>query len=147
MNKPLPRLFTAVMVAVLLLCSAVVAFTLFHHAAVTEQITQVQANLDAVRGRLRKQQAEYAQYQEELPLILAQLEAVQPDAQAAYDQEQALRQQRKELRAENSALADELAALLVQANEASADAQLTADAITSLQEALNALEDLAALYQ
>ena len=142
MNKPLSRLFTAVMVAVLLLCSAVVAFTLFHQAAMTEQISHVQANLDAVQGRLRKQQAEYAQYQEELPLILAQLEAVQPDAQAAYDQEQALRQQRKELRAENASLAAALEALQAQTLESNSEAAATAEAILRLEQALTELHAL-----
>lgn len=147
MNKPLSRAFTAVLVAVLLLCSAVVAVTLFHQASVLEKLSQVQANLEAVQGRLRKQEAEYAQYQEELPLILAQVAELQPEADAAYELEQALRQQRKDLRAENSALADELDALQAQAGEASETAQQTAAAIERLQNALDALSGLYGLYE
>lgn len=142
-TKPVSRLFTALVVAALLLCSATVVFSTFHEAAVVKEIANLQTNLEAVQGRLRKQQQEYAQYQEELPLVLAQVAEVQPQADAAYTQEQALRQQRKDLRAENSALADELSALLAQAEDANADALLTAQAIEHLSAAL---ADIAALY-
>lgn len=147
MNKPLSRTFTAMLVAVLLLCSAVVAFTLFHQASMMEKISQVQANLEAVQGRLRKQQLEYAQAIEALPVVQAELEVMQPEAQAVYEQEQTLRQQRKDLRAENSALADELAALQAQADAASAEVLQTAEAIDRLQDALNVIESLYGLYE
>ena len=39
----------------------------------------------------------------------AEVAELQPQADAAYAQEQELRQQRKDLRAENAALSDELA--------------------------------------
>lgn len=147
MNKPLSRTFTAIIVAVLLLCSGVVTFTLFHQASTLEKISQVQANLEAVHGRLRKQQLEYTQAIEALPLVQSELEATQPEAQAAYEHEQALRQQRKDLRAENSALAEELAALKAQTDEASAEVLQTAEAIDRLQDALNAIESLYRLYE
>ena len=97
MFKPLPKALTALVVAVLLLCSATVAGTIFHHAAMTEKISQVQANLEAVQGRLRKQQAEYDEYLAALPQVELELAAIQPQANEAYAHEQALRQERKEL--------------------------------------------------
>ncbi len=142
MFKPLPKALTALLVAALLLCSVTVAGTIFHQAAMTEKISQVQANLDAVKGRLRKQQAEYDEYLAALPQIELELAAIQPQADEAYAHEQALRQERKDLRAENAALSDELAALLSQADAASDEAAAAAQAVQSLQDALNALEEI-----
>lgn len=145
-NKPFSKAFIALFVAVMLLCSAVVAGTLFHQAAMTEEISQLEANLDAVRQRLKKQQVEYDQVLAELPVVQADAEALQPEADAAYAQEQALRQQRKDLRAENSTLADELAALQAQVEEANAAAAQTAQAIVHLTDALEELKALSGLY-
>ena len=143
MKKPSSRVFTAILVAALLLCSMTVAACTFHEAAMVREIADVQTNLEAVQGRLRKQQQEYAEYQALLPQVEAELAALTPQAEEAYAKEQALRQQRKDLRAENSALADELTALLAQADEASAEAVQTAQAIDHL---ISALNELAALY-
>lgn len=144
MKKAIPRWFTALLVAVLLLCSAVVALTLFREASLTAQINDVQTSLTAAQGRLRKQQQEYAEYTAALPEVLAELAEIQPQAAAAYEQEQALRQQRKDLRAENAALAEELSALQSQSALDSSNAAQTADALTYLQ---NALADINALQQ
>lgn len=146
MRKPFPNAFIVIFVTIMLLCSAVVAGTLFHQAAVLEDISQLEANLDAVRQRLRKQQVEYEQVLAELPVVQAEAESLQPEAEAAYAQEQALRQQRKDLRAANSALADELAALLLQVDEATADAAQTAQAIAHMTDALEELKALSGLY-
>lgn len=146
MFKPLPKAFTVLLVIVLLLCSATVVGGIFYQANMQEQITQAQANLNTAQGRLRKQQAEFAEYTEALPQVLAQLEELQPLADEAYAQEQTLRQQRKDLRAENSALADELALLLNQVEAASTEASSTAQAILQLQQSLDALEDIQALF-
>ena len=143
MKQPLSRVFSAVLVAALLFCSVTVAFCIFHEAATVQKIADVQINLDAVQGRLRKQQQEYAEYQALLPQMEAELAALQPLADEAYAKEQVLRQQRKDLRAENSALTDELTALLAQADEASAEAALTAQAIEHLAQAL---ADISAVY-
>lgn len=143
MKQPLSRVFSAVLVAALLLCSVTVAFCVFHEAAMVQKIADVQINLEAVQGRLRKQQQEYAEYQALLPQVEAELAALQPQAEAAYEQEQSLRQQRKDLRAENAALSDELNTLLAQADEASADAALTAQALEHLAQAL---ADISAVY-
>ena len=93
MKKAIPRWFTALLVAVLLLCSAVVASSLFYEASLRGQISDVQQTLSAVQGRLRKQEQEYAEYVAALPAVLAELSEVEPQAAAAYDQEQLLRQQ------------------------------------------------------
>ena len=142
MFKPLPKAFAALLVAALLLCSATVAGTIFHQAVMAEKITQVQANLSAVQGRLRKQQAEYDEYLAALPQVELELAAIQPQANEAYAHEQALRQERKELRAENAALSDELTTLLNQADAASDEAAATAQAVQRLQDALDALEEI-----
>lgn len=147
MKQPISRAFTALVVAVLLLCSAAVAASIFHEASMQAKISHVRANLEAVQGRLRKQQLEYAQALEALPAVQTELETLQPAAQAAYEQEQTLRQQRKDLRAENSALADELSALQSQMDEASAAVAQTADAVQQLENALNALQNLHQLFQ
>ena len=147
MAKPLPRAFVACLVAVLLLCSVMVAFSVFHHAALAAQISKAQANLESARGRLRKQEAEYAQYQAELPLRLTELAELQPQADAAYEEEQRLRQQRKDMRAERNALKDELAALQEQAAASGEDNTRTAEAIIRLYEALAALESIAGLTE
>ncbi len=143
MKNPLSRVLTILVVTALLLCSVTVAACIFHESAMVTKIADVQTNLNAVQGRLRKQQQEFAEYQALLPQVEAELAALQPQADEAYAKEQALRQQRKDLRAENSALADELTALLAQADEASAEAVQTAQAIEHLADAL---EDIYALY-
>lgn len=146
MKNTLSKAFSALLVAVLLLCGATVTGSLFHQAAVEEDISQLTANLEAVQGRLRKQQAEYAQVLDDLPRVLAELDAIQPEADAAYEQEQVLRQQRKDLRAENSALADELTALQEQAEASSLDDAQTILALTHLVDALEELKALSGLY-
>ena len=147
MAKPLSRAFVACLVAVLLLCSAVVTFSVFHQASLTAQISKAHSNLESAQGRLRKQEAEYAQYQAELPLRLAELAELQPQADAAYEEEQRLRQLRKDMRAERSALKDELAALQEQAAASGEDNTRTAEAIARLYEALAALESIAGLTE
>lgn len=147
MTKPLPKALSFILVAALLLCSATVAGTIFHQAAMTEKMVQLQANLEAVQGRLRKQQAEQAEYLASLPQVELDLAAIQPQAEEAYAHEQELRQQRKALKAENAILADELAALLSQADAASKDANDVAQAVLQLQQALDALKEITTFFQ
>ena len=147
MKNPLSRVLTILVVTALLLCSATVAACIFHESAMVTKIADVQTNLNAVQGRLRKQQAEYAEYLAALPPVELELAAIQPQADEAYAREQALRQQRKELRAENAALTAELAPLLALAEDASAEAAAAAQAVTALQDALAALEELGRFFQ
>ncbi len=134
------RSLKALVVAALLVCCAMVVFSLFHEADMTARISDLQVKLEAVQGRLRKQEMEYQQALEALPLVQAELAETSPKAQAAYEQEQLLRQQRKDLRTEKTALEAELAELLLAADEAGEDAQRTAEAILRLQNALDALK-------
>ena len=133
MAKPLPRAFVACFVAVLLLCSAVVAYSVFHQSSMAAKISKAQANLESAQGRLRKQEAEFAE--------------LQPLADATYAEEQRLRQQRKDMRAERNALQDELAALQERSAAFGEDNARAADAIAKLYEALSALEDIAGLTE
>ena len=80
-------------------------------------------------------------------MVQAQLAEMQPIADAAYEQEQALRQQRKDLRAENATLAEEIAALQAAADAASDEGQQTAAAIVRLQNALEMLQELGNLFK
>ena len=144
MTKRIPGWFTALFVAVLILCCAVVAASVFREASLRAQIADAQSSLTTAQGRLRKQQQEYAEYTAALPEVLEALAVVEPQATAAYDQEQALRQQRKELRAENADLADQIALLQAQFTGSDADLSQTLDALMHLQ---NALQDLRALHQ
>lgn len=147
MEKITPRWFTALIVAVLLLCSVTVACSLFYEASMRTQIADVQTSLTAVQGRLRKQQQEYAEYVAALPAVLEELAKVEPEASAAYDQEQLLRQQRKELRAENAALQEEIALLQSQFTGSDADLTQTLEALQHLQNALLELRRLQQLNQ
>lgn len=145
MKKPIPHLLAALVVTVLLLCSVTVAGTILRNAAIREDITQVTANLEAVRQRLKKQQVEYAQVQADLPVTLAELEALQPQADDAYQRAQELRQQRKELRAANAEQQEQIAALSAQAEGTSDDEERTAQTLAYLNEAHAALEAFFAL--
>lgn len=145
MTKPISRAFAALVVIVLLLCSATVAGTILRNASIMGEISQVTANLEAVRQRLKKQQVEYAQVQADLPVALAELESLQPQADEAYALAQSLRQQRKELRAANAEQQTQIAALTARTEGASAEAEQTAQAIAYLLDALAALEALNAL--
>lgn len=142
MRKHYSPVFSAFFIAVLLLCSITVAVSVFHQASLTRQINEAQRNLRTMQGRLLKQEMEFAEVLEAIPVAQAELAVLQPQAQAAYDQEQALRQQRKELRAENASLAAALEALQAQTLESNSEAAATAEAILRLEQALTELRAL-----
>ena len=142
MRKHYSPVFSAFFIAVLLLCSITVAVSVFHQASLTRQINEAQRNLRTMQGRLLKQEMEFAEVLEAIPAAQAELEILQPQAQAAYDQEQALRQQRKELRAENASLAAALEVLQAQTLESNSEAAATAEAILRLEQALTELRAL-----
>lgn len=142
MRKHYSPVFSAFFIAVLLLCSITVAVSIFYQASLTRQINEAQRNLRTMQGRLLKQEMEFAEVLEAIPAAQAELELLQPQAQAAYDQEQALRQQRKELRAENASLAVALEALQAQTLESNSEAAATAEAILRLEQALTELHAL-----
>lgn len=139
MNTSLPRWFKPLLVAVLLLCCVVTAASLFQQAQLKADIVQAQRDLAITHGRLRKQEQEYAEVIEALPATQAAVAELQPQAQAAYEEEQALRQQRKELRAENAAQAEEIATLREQVAQYS-DNSATLEAIRQLEAALSTMQ-------
>lgn len=147
MTRALPKALVVLVVAALLLCSVTVVGTIFYQASVTEQISQLEANLAAVQGRLRKQQAEYDEYVAALPQVEYDLAVIAPQAEEISAREQELRDQRKALRAENSALAEELNLLLSQADAAAQEAANVADAVQQLQDALDALQEIQQFIQ
>ncbi|MBQ3155311.1 MAG: hypothetical protein IJB81_00100 [Clostridia bacterium] len=142
MRKHYSPVFSAFFIAVLLLCSITVAVSVFHQASLSRQINEAQRNLRTMQGRLLKQEMEFAEVLEAIPAAQAELAVLQPQAQAAYDQEQALRQQRKELRAENASLAAALEVLQAQTFESNSEAAATAEAILRLEQALTELRAL-----
>lgn len=128
--RNVPAWLRALFVAVMLLLCSVLAWQLFHQASLRGQIDQLQAELDVTRQRLAKQQMEYDEAVAALPQVQSELALVQPQADAVYQQEQALRQARKELRAENAALVEALHQLQPELDAASAavlDCQLAAE--------------------
>lgn len=139
MNTSLPRWFKPLLVAVLLLCCVVTAASLFQQAQLKADIVQAQRDLEITHGRLRKQEQEYAEVIEALPATQAAVAELQPQAQAAYEEEQALRQQRKELRAKNAAQAEEIATLREQVAQDS-DNSATLEAIRQLEAALSTMQ-------
>lgn len=139
MNTSLPRWFKPLLVAVLLLCCVVTAASLFQQAQLKADIVQAQRDLEITHGRLRKQEQEYAEVIEALPATQAAVAELQPQAQAAYEEEQALRQQRKELRAENAAQAEEIATLREQVAQDS-DNSATLEAIRQLEASLSTMQ-------
>lgn len=139
MKSSLPRWFTAVMVIVLLAAAVTVVSQLSRQASLAAAIDETAYDLSVLQRRLEKQQAEYDQALADLPQLLAQAEAIAPDAQAAYDQEQLLRQQRKDLRAENAAQAQEIADLQSELLQVTGDSGLP-DALMHLHAALLQLQ-------
>lgn len=139
MKSPLPRWFTAVMVIVLLAAAVTVVSQLSRQASLAAAIDEAAYDLSVLQRRLEKQQAEYDQALADLPQLLAHAEAIAPDAQAAYDQEQLLRQQRKDLRAENAAQAQEIADLQSELLQVTGDSGLP-DALMHLYAALLQLQ-------
>ena len=64
----------------------------------------LELQLETSRSRERKQQMEYDAVAEALPLAQAELEELQPQADAAKETENALRAQRKQLRSDVASL-------------------------------------------
>lgn len=96
----LPVLFSLVMLAFVLFMvwyvptSAKQSFTL----------ADLELSLDTSRGRERKQQVEYDAVVEELPLVRAELEAIQPDVEEALRIKEDLKAEKKALKAEKKKL-------------------------------------------
>ena len=100
----MPGWFKAVFVTVMFLTCAVLAWFATSQYTLRFQVDDLTLSLDTSRQREVKQQYEYNQVSAELPLVLAQVEAMEPLAAAAVATETDLRAQRKALRSENAAL-------------------------------------------
>lgn len=102
------RWFRRVIALVLLaVCGVTVWYTLSDQRLSAER-EELLLSLDTAQGRLRKQQKEYDEVVAKLPAVLAELDRVQPLADAAKAEETELRAQRKVLRAEIRSLQEEL---------------------------------------
>ena len=78
-------------------------------ARLDDQLADTRLSLETSQGRERKQQMEYDQVEEALPKVRAELAEVQPQADAAAAEVQALKEIRKELRAQKKAREQEAA--------------------------------------
>lgn len=106
-----PKGFRTLFVTVMLLLCLTATGSMIWQTTLTEQLRQTQLRLDATDARLKKQQAEYEQVQQDLPTAKAELAETSPKAEAILAREKELRAQRKALRAENAELADKIVAL------------------------------------
>ena len=73
------------------------------------RLSEARLSLETSQGRERKQQYEYDEAARQLPLTRAELEEVQPQADAAAEEVRQLKEQRKALRAEKKALEEKAA--------------------------------------
>lgn len=96
--------FRALFVAAMLLICALLAFFAVDQVRLRAEIADLTISLDTSRGREARQKHEYDAVVAALPAARAELERVQPLADAAKAEENELRQQRKDIRAENAAL-------------------------------------------
>ena len=90
--------------AVMLAFSLFMAACVFARASLDFQLEDTARSLETSRGRERKQQHEYDEVTAELPLVRAELEELQPRADAAAEEVRTLKEERKRLRAEKKEL-------------------------------------------
>ena len=90
--------FRAIFVAVMCVVCVALCVLAVRLTQQSEQLRLTQLQLDASLARLKLQQTQRAQIDVDLPETLAQLQAVQPEADAASAREQELRARRKTLR-------------------------------------------------
>ena len=134
-EKRCPGWFRALFVAAMLPICALLAFFAVDQVRLRAEIADLTISLDTSRGREARQDHEYDEVVAALPVARAELERVQPLADAAKAEENELRQQRKDIRAENAALRAQIE-----------DAQAELDALTlqatALQDAANSLANI-----
>lgn len=109
MKKKCP-LFSVCCVLILILFAAFMFWYVPSIASIRSKTTETRKMLDTSRGREAKQQSEYDNAVEQLPLVRAEVEEKVPLAAAAEENITALKQRRKELRAEKAALETSLSA-------------------------------------
>ena len=114
MTHGLPRWFRLLFVGVMLALCAVMVTHFIHQRSTLELIASLEAKIDSAQKRLAKQQKEYDEYTAELPEVLAELEIIAPQAEAATARAAELKAQRNALREENAAQAALIADLQAQ---------------------------------
>ena len=104
-------IFAHLLVLALCLCALALCIWLPMRASLQYRIADTRISLDTSRQRETKQTYEYNQVAEALPLARTELEELQPRADDAVAQDQAMRAERKQLRADIKALKEELESL------------------------------------
>ncbi|MCH5287233.1 MAG: hypothetical protein J1E43_07410 [Christensenellaceae bacterium] len=132
-----PGWFRVLFVAAMLLVCALLAFFAVEQVRLRAQIDDLTLSLETSRGREARQNHEYDEAMAALPGARAELERVQPLAEAAKAEEQELRQQRKDIRAENAALQEQVTAAQAELDALTAQAAALRDAAKSLEQILN----------
>lgn len=115
--------FRVLFVTVMLLFCAALAFFAADQVRLKARIDDLTLSLETSRGREARQNHEYDEAVAALPEAKADLERVQPLAEAAKAEEAALRQQRKDVRAEIAALERQIAEAQAQLDELTEQAQ------------------------
>ncbi len=148
MAKGLPRWFCALFTIVMLALCCVLVSQLMQQQNAQLQIIDLQNKIETSEKRLLKQQAEYAEYTAELPLVEAELADAAPQAEAAAARVAELKEQRKILRAENESLQATLHELEEQSAAINADFNADTKGISEqLEQAIQTLTDLLATLE
>lgn len=128
-----PGWLRALFVAVMFLTCAVVCWYAAEQYSLRFQIADLTLSLDTSRQREVKQQYEYDQVTEAIPLVQAELAEKEPLAEAARAREKDLRAQRKALRAANADLEARLETLLAELDVLLAQQQALQDEVDALR--------------
>lgn len=100
-----PRWPFCVFPIVLFLFAAFLAWYIPSYASIRFSLTDAHLSLETSQGRERKQEAEFAQVQAELPSVRERMEELAPQAAQAEAEIAELKARRKELRKQKEALA------------------------------------------
>ena len=98
------RILVWLFAAVMLFFSLFLCMWTVVRADLDFRLEDTEISLETSRGRERKQTLEYEQVQKELPAVRAELEEMQPLADASAERVRALKETRKTLREEKKTL-------------------------------------------
>ncbi len=127
----MPKWFARLFAVVMIVACLATAWYAYQHEKLNYTAEDVRTSLETSLARERKQQYEYNEVSEKLPEARAELERLQPLADAAVKEEQSLRDQRKTLREGNTDLTASIA--LSEAEAGTALASVT-DLMTTMDE-------------
>ena len=136
MSYGLPRWFRLLFTCVMLTLCVVFVTGIIYQQQCNEELAEIEANIEHTSSRIPRQAKELAQYREELPAMLAELEPAEPAALAAQEQADVLKAQRNALRKEVATQEAQIQAL---------DEQLAAlpdpdETLATLENAINLLD-------